>query len=32
MKQFQTAVVWGLGIALGAAFAWFIVWPWIRSW
>lgn len=31
-KEIVRYIVLGICLALGAAFAWFIIWPWVRSW
>lgn len=32
MRTFVGAIVWGVGLTLGAAFAWYVLIPFIRSW
>ena len=32
MKQFTTALMYGVGFVLGGCIIYFVIWPWIRSW
>ena len=32
MKRFLDYLIVGAGLAFGACFVYFILWPWVRSW
>jgi hypothetical protein len=32
MKRYAEAIGWGVCIVLGGCIAFYVIWPWIRSW